>query len=706
MNGSPLTGILVSLVGIGFFCLPGLVAAGRMMKKHSSPLALAAVGFPCGLVCTTALSVCLACVTGRPLLSAVLSTVILTAAAALVPGISAILEPVVFGKRRTWTAVISLAAVLGIIIGPLCQVGVLTDRGHAYGNYFNVDFLKNLALATSLGRTGVPAASPYLTGFSLRYYWFYLWLPSLLYRAGLQGACFEAVFLCYASFTVMLFVGMLFLWWKRLGVASRWCAATLLIALGAPGLNGTAYIVRLWQNGNLKWPLVFAQNVEFITPLNFAAVPFFVDSLFRYLLYIQLHLFGAVISLLALYILFSPGKGGERKALVLSAALLAIGLFYTDVVSVLGVMAWVAGALHRMLANSDSVGASSKSAAEYGRHPILDGPVGSRQECEKDRHFAPWLILVFVCLLAVMVLLLPGNRAGIHAGFLFKLVMLLVIETTLLLTVALFGIAALDKGPLRTTWVCCSGIPAAILLLVGERSYLQPYLPDIVNRALAAYPFHISVKCSLVLTVGLCVLAAPGFQLITKYLRARNKTMLTSLATITICVLFVVSVPGAIIDCGYHLNAGEPLRNVYFSQGEMSALIWMRTNTKVDSVFLSAPIYPGSPERPSNSVSPIPSLGFRDTVLGDRHHILIYTGTPPGERRVYDEIAWREREITRLLASSRPGEILASLRRLNISHLFLGPRETEVWGRVVVERLRSILPRVYDDNDVSIHEVR
>ena len=703
MNGSPLTGILVSLAGIGFFCLPGLVAAGRMMKKHSSLLALAAVGFPCGLVCTTALSVCLARVTGRPLLSAVLSTVVLTAAAALVPGISAMLAPVVFGKRRTWTAVISLAAILGLIIGPLCQVGVLTDQGHAYGNYFNVDFLKNMALATSLGRTGVPAASPYLAGFSLRYYWFYLWLPSLLYRAGLQGACLEAVFLCYAYFTVMLFIGMLFLWWKRLGVGSRWCAATLLIALGAPGLNGTAYVIRLWQNGNLKWPLIFAQNIEFITPLNFAAVPFFVDSLFRYLLYIQLHLFGVVISLLALYILFSPGKGGERKSLVFSAALLAIGLFYTDVVSVLGVMAWVAGALHRMFANSSSAASIS---AGYGCHPSPDVPVGSRQECGKDRRFALWLVLVFVCLLAILALLLPGNRAGIHAGFLFKLVMLLVIETTLLLAAALFGIAALGKGPLRTTWVCCGGIPAAILLLVGERSYLQPYLPDIVNKALAAYPFHISVKCSLVLTVGFCVLAAPGLQLIARYLRARNQTILTSLAAITICVLFVISVPGAIIDCGYHLNAGEPLRNVYFSRGEMSALIWMRTNTKVDSVFLSAPIYPGPLERPSNTISPIPSLGFRDTVLGDRHHILIYTGAPPGERMVNDEIAWREREITRLLTSTRPGEILASLRRLNISHLFLGPRETEVWGRAVVERLRSILPRAYDGNDVSIHEVR
>ncbi|MDP7422841.1 MAG: hypothetical protein QGH40_13250, partial [bacterium] len=423
------------------------------------------------------------------------------------------------GRRWNYTVIISMAALLAIIIAPISQVGSRTVQGYAYGNYFNVDHLKNLALSSSLGRTEFPPGSPFMAGCRLRYYWFYLWFPGLLYRTGLNASSFETAFMTYGCVWSLVLVLMLFLWWRRLGVSSRWGAAALGIAVAAPSLNAVTYIWRLALHKNLTPSLLFAQDTEFISPLNFARVPFFVDGLFRYVLYIQLHLFGLILLLTSLWILVSATPGNERKTLFLSAVPAVVGLFFTDIVSVLGVLIWSAGALCLVF----RVRRSPKIIWNSLKYTGLGA--------------------VFVC--AVTACLLPGTRAGLQVLFLLKMTGHLMVEYGPLLFLGLIGLSVIKKPELSSMFSTMVVISLGVLFLVGERGYLKLYLPSFISGALNRYPFHISVKTSVVLLGALLVLAGPGLG---KIADACKRSGRVRLGTALLLVLVVLALPGSVVD--------------------------------------------------------------------------------------------------------------------------------------------------------------
>lgn len=327
-------GVLVQVV----FVLPGVLAVARLMPAGQRWLAALTVGPAIGLATSSLTLLAWWAAGGRGawlFVAAPAASLVLAAWAPRLRGRWRLPVPC----RGDVTALLAVLLLAPLLVGrPFAMVGVETERGVAYKQYFTADYVWRRAVVAELAKGDVLPRNPYYSDDPLHYYWLPHLLSAVEHRVR-PDVDLDALLLTRTVLIDAIFLAGLY-GLTRAAVATPWAAAAG-VACGLLVTSAEA-LVGLWHFRHDGLPLEWVRylNVDAVARWHFDGMP--IDGLQRVLWYQPHHAAGYILGLLGVVAVAWRTRQRDPAVFVVAGALLACstlissfaGLMFTAIATV------------------------------------------------------------------------------------------------------------------------------------------------------------------------------------------------------------------------------------------------------------------------------------------------------------------------------------------------------------------------------------
>ncbi|MBN2057056.1 hypothetical protein JW905_19165, partial [bacterium] len=645
--GAPVAAI-VTFGAMLLFCSPGLLFITLLPASEDALFIRIGAGFFLGYLFSTATGIAIRMVLPSsvpvlllPTIASIILAILMRKRNRRAPGRNR-------SRRLSWVETAGILFTISLItmmtISPLLRVGHRFAEGEAFRAYFNVDYLKHVAVTAHLKHGVLPPSNPYLYNGteSFHYYWFYYLFPAAVGVVPAPGGSTLDIFRCLNLWTNLAFLLL------AIGVLHRltrsMAAALFAVTCGtvASSYEGIYLLWRIFRQGKPLRMGVAEYNVD-------AATRWFIghpqiDGLYRTFIYTPQHLFA--LGLLVLVMLYMgrprhgtrPGIAGSLGAGLLTGAIFGFSSF-------IGLAAqlwlWSICALHayqhrRIIMPALPVLASAAPFLLHWRLGILFSRPGA-------------------------VFLQPQWDA------LHRLPLFLLLNFGPLLILAPFGLyaAVRRRSPALQ--------PVIVLLFI---SFVMVFFVQVKG-----FPSDMGLKLGLLIVLGFTVLTAESWTTLT-----RRRLYLSWLV-----VMMIAAMPTTIMDAWNSGDVHNPDFTTIVSQADLAACAWIRNNLPATALVQSEPYERGA------AYSLIPTFAEHPACLGDRMHSRIFLGD---EGRA-DEL---EARILDLFLERDPSTLPRRMAALELRHLLAGATERKRFRGC--REVLSQLSRTYLGSDVLVTDDR
>lgn len=540
-------GVLVQLV----FVAPGVAAVARLQPEGQRWLAAVTFGPAVGLAASSLTLLALWAAGGRGAWVVAAAPAVAWPLAAWAPRLSGRWRLPV-ARRGDLAALLAVLLLVPLLVGrPFAMVGVETERGVAYKQYFTADYVWRRAVVAELAKGDVLPKNPYYRDDALHYYWLPHLLSAVEHRVR-PGVDLDALLLTRTVLVDAFFLAALY-GLARAAVAVPWAAAagvaSGLLVTSAEGLVG------LWHFRRDGLPLEWIRylNVDAVARWYFDGMP--IDGLQRVLWYQPHHAAGYVLGLLGVVAVAWRTRPRDPAVFTVAGALLACstllssfaGLMFTAIAAVVEAAQvltrrrWYSAVVNAAYAALPlALGAALVMALHYVDQPPDDD---------------------------LSVVQYGLNAVSTHRFWL---------------------VTAMSVGPALLV-----GLPG---LVVAVRHRLAALLPFATMLPVAWwFYFFIDIRDHQNVYVGwrvghLTFLALVPFNAVTFVWVARQEGGIRRLAQAVIAVAMLLGVPTTVIDAfntqDIRLHVPDPGLNhaEFITAAEADGLAWLRERTAADAV--------------------------------------------------------------------------------------------------------------------------
>ncbi len=161
-------------------------------------------------------------------------------------------------------------------------------------------------------------------------------------------------------------------------------------------------------------------------------------------------------------------------------------------------------------------------------------------------------------------------------------------------------------------------------------------------------------------------------------------------------VYTVLAVPARAREQGvpWTLDGAAWLQHSY--PEDAAAIAWLNDNIEGTPVIVEAP---GDQHRAYVYEGRVSALTGLPTVLGWGGHQLQWRGN-------YDEPGAREANLNILMTTLNHTEATRILKRYNVGYVYVGPLERQRYPEEALVKFAEMFPAIYDQNGVTIYQVR
>lgn len=161
-------------------------------------------------------------------------------------------------------------------------------------------------------------------------------------------------------------------------------------------------------------------------------------------------------------------------------------------------------------------------------------------------------------------------------------------------------------------------------------------------------------------------------------------------------VYTVLAVPARAREQGvpWTLDGAAWLQNAY--PEDAAAIAWLNDNIEGTPVIVEAP---GDLHRAYVYEGRISAFTGLPAVLGWGGHQLQWRGN-------YDESGAREADLNLLMTTLNHTEATRILERYNVGYIYVGPLERQRYPKEALAKFAEMFPAAYDQNGVTIYQVR
>jgi YYY domain-containing protein len=233
------------------------------------------------------------------------------------------------------------------------------------------------------------------------------------------------------------------------------------------------------------------------------------------------------------------------------------------------------------------------------------------------------------------------------------------------------------------------------LTLAPEFVYLQDVFMTRMNTIFKFY-FQAWVLWSLAGAWQLTVWLQP-IKGTMKQTVQRRITATATLVLIAVGLVYtVLAVPARAREQGvpWTLDGAAWLQQSY--PEDAAAIAWLNDNIKGTPVIVEAP---GDQHRAYVYEGRVSALTGLPAVLGWGGHQRQWRGN-------YDEPSAREADLNILMTTLNHTEATRMLERYNVGYIYVGPLERQRYPAEALAKFAEMLPAVYDQNGVTIYQVR
>lgn len=507
------------------------------------------------------------------------------------------------------------------------KVGIESPSGFAYRAYFNADFFRNLAVMGSLNSHGIPPDNPYVSGYTLNYYWFFhlflaFWKTMFpYYRPDFMLIQFSLVAIC-------MFVASLFVVMRYLTVSKKTLFLCFLLLIFGGSYKGV-YVLNHLQELNMSWHAFTTLNIEGILRWNWRAPQ--IDMLYRAFLYAPQHL-------IAMSIFFPLLIAWSSMSFWFSGRI----LLYVVLFSTLGFSAFIGGLLI-LSAGLVVLYQTLRQPGEKWKELLLAGIIG--------------VVFLFLYLYGFRMFQTGSQSADVKLGLDIPMIKYLpsyfVLNWGALL---IFGLAGIFS--------CFRRFPFGILLF---QLLLCFFFIFFIELKLPGFS-DVSLKVGYVSHVILLLFAAGFFDRIFSANPSRHQVWL-------MIAFFLVLMPSFVtwmMDAFNSQDISNRKFTTFVSRGDAEVFQWMRKNIPPQSVVQGILVYGGFLE---GFVTEIPPFAERSVYLGDKNFSRIFQ-IP---KRSVDR---RTRIIERLFGEESSARMNDYCRSLGIDFIFQESKNREATRRV------------------------
>ena len=234
-----------------------------------------------------------------------------------------------------------------------------------------------------------------------------------------------------------------------------------------------------------------------------------------------------------------------------------------------------------------------------------------------------------------------------------------------------------------------------LLTLAPEFVYLQDVFMTRMNTIFKFY-FQAWVLWSLAGAWQLTVWLQPIRGAMKQTLGRRTAAAVALLMIAAGLVYTVLAVPARAREQGvpWTLDGAAWLQQSY--PEDAAAIAWLNDNIEGTSVIVEAP---GDQHRAYVYEGRVSAFTGLPTVLGWGGHQLQWRGN-------YDESGAREADLSILMTTLNHAEATQILERYNVSYVYVGPLERQRYPEEALAKFAEMFPAVYDQNGVTIYQVR
>lgn len=552
-------------------------------------------------------------------------------------------------KAHTWNSSDPILLCLLLLLALLITTPAFDRLGEEYLDgevfraYFNVDYLKHLAVTAELEHGMIPPLNPYVHGSTLHYYWFFYLAPALIHRT-LPAQCEILPVMIQLSLLVNSLV-LISLYAAFRALAIKRFATTLAIAASfcTYSFEGTFAAIRLALLDQGVRAGLWGHNIDAVSRWYFGHPQ--IDGLFRAMLYTPQHFLA--LSLLLLPLLCRQQDRSAKTSIRRTLTMTVVAVFSLGISTFLGLIfiAWIL--------TEQTV----RLFYQRNWNSLLSLLVS--------------LIITTIGITIFFTLGILHQQEGtlelLSIDSILRAPIILIMNFGLLFFTGLAGVISALRHRHE------HAVSLLILLLLS--------LAFVFGIQISHFPSDVGLKTGLVIALALTLFTAILLD------RLTSRVLLIRWIPILLLLVFL-SLPTVIIDASNSANLWHPDFVTLVSQVDLSACRWIRTHLPEAAVIQAEPVDRGV------AYSLIPTFAHRRTYLGDRMHARIFLGDEREFCRRLDLVKHLYHAVSR-------EDIVAICRQSGIDYIYLGPREKELAGSSL-GAIRQ-LPTVYDRDGVQIY---
>lgn len=546
-------------------------------------------------------------------------------------------------RTRHMLLILTLVMVLAAVIPPLFNIGKSYPEGLFFRAYFNVDYLKHVAVTAHLSHTEIPPDNPYLeTDEPLHYYWFFYIFPGAVRALDIQGIETLDILRVLTIWGVIVFCLFLFGVCRELSGSPAAAFFAVFCGIFACSYEGVHLWRKIVESGESLFSGIGKYNVDAVTRW-FIGHPQ-IDGLYRTLLFTPQHLFGLMLFGLSLITFCRHSGSGKQPA---AGILWFIGLItgitfgFSSFIGIAGyiwltVFACVLTIRHRNL--------------RIGLHVALSLGLS---------------ILVMAAL-----------------GILFRRPESLVFLPQSAVIRRLPAFLLLNFGPLILIFPAglISGLRRHRFLAWNLLFLLLMCLFFILFIQIRNFPTDMGIKLGLIVNMVLILFVSMAFNT-----RSAKPHRILGLFA---CLAAIPAVPTLLFDAYNCSDTTNPRYSAIVEHEDIAACRWIRDHLPADVRIQSDPY-----ER-YEAYSLIPTFAERRTFVGDKMHARIFL-SDPGVFEAADN------QVDRLFRETQPEAAATILHDLGIDYVFVGRTERRKYPSST--DLFNNLVSIYRADGVSIH---
>lgn len=560
------------------------------------------------------------------------------------PGTEAGITGTTISRRSDLIAVILIMILaLATVLYPLANIGKEYPEGRFYRTYFNVDFLKHVAVTAHLSHAGIPPDNPYLkTDEPLHYYWFFYLFPAAVRALNLPGVETLDILRVLTIWGVLVFCQLLY-GLIRCFTRHRTAVITAIICgLFAYSYEGLLVLSKIRERRD---PLLYGIgrfNVD-------AATRWFIghpqiDGLYRTLIFTPQHLFGLMMFCLSFFVFsewFSDSRRQSVSRLGFMGLLTGLTFGFSSFIGIIGYI-WLTTITAYVFFRRGDIRTTVHVALSLAGSILILLALGILYRRPDSLVFLPQSSVIsqlprfLIFNFGPLILLFP---AGLYRGF----------RTHRFITLNLSGILLL----------CFF-----LILFIQIRDF----------------PTDMGIKLGLIASFSFMVFTAIGLSS-TALLQRR---IMLGLAIL----LMLPALPTLFMDIFNSGDATNLRYSTFVEQEDIEASLWIRDNLPQDARIQS------DPYQRYEAYSLIPTIAERRTVVGDKMHARIFLSDPG----VFDTL---DTAVNQLYREKDPVRVAEMMRDIGIDYILVGRTERELYPGVHQTFNHFVTP--YRRNGVSIH---